>query len=103
MELPTPEQIIETIEKFLVRHGNMRPSRFGREATGDANFLSDLKGGAQPKLDRLHRIRDYMLAKDRDAGFAADDGAGADHVDGDTTRTAVTSPDKLRENIGASA
>lgn len=85
MDIPTSEQVIEAIENFLARHDNMRPSRFGREATGDANLIADLKAGAMPKLDRLHRIRDYMRAKDADAGFAADDVSAPVHADTVTT------------------
>lgn len=85
MELPTSDQIIEAIERFLARHGNMRPSRFGRDATGDANLIPALKAGAMPKLDRLHRIRDYMRAEDTKAGFDPDDVSAPVHADTVTT------------------
>jgi len=86
MELPTTEEIIASVEAFLARHA-MAPSRFGRDATGDQNLLADLRKGASPSLARLHRMREFMEAKDAEL-------AGADHDASDTTARPALSPGK---------
>jgi len=66
MELPTSSEVLSTIDAFLTRHG-MAPSRFGSEATGDANLVAELRKGLSPRLNRLHRIKAYMARIDREA------------------------------------
>lgn len=93
MDIPTSAEIIDLIERFLERHDNMAPTRFGRESTGDPNLIADLRRGVSPKLDRLHRISEFMARKDADLNHAvADSGAAA-----------ALSPDTQSEHIGQQA
>lgn len=89
MDIPTSAEIIERIERFLERHDNMAPTRFGREATGDPNLLADLRKGISPKLDRLHRISEFMARKD----------AERDHAPADSAEAGATSPDTQSDHI----
>lgn len=79
--LPTNPELIAAIEAFLARH-DMAPTRFGSEATGDPNLLASLRAGTSPRLDRLHRVADFM--KRRDAELPGADHAGAGTAPADT-------------------
>lgn len=59
MEIVTTEQLVASIEAFLVDH-DMRPTRFGREATGEPQLLSSLRSGRSPSLDTANRIIAFM-------------------------------------------
>lgn len=73
MDLPTHDELIASIDAFRERHGNMAPTRFGSEATGDPNLLNELRHkGRSPSLAVLHRVADYIARKDREAGHGAD-------------------------------
>ncbi|SEM88674.1 hypothetical protein SAMN05192583_1407 [Sphingomonas gellani] len=96
MDVPTTEQLVERIEKFLVQH-DMRPTRFGREATGEPQLLDSLRKGRSPSLDTANKIVAYMARRDDEAG-AVDHGT-ADNLDhhasasgecADISRQAVT-------------
>lgn len=76
MELPTTDDIVARIEAFIERHA-MSASRFGAEATGDQNLVPDLRRGLSPRLERLHRIVDYMARKDAELVHAQPDTAMA--------------------------
>lgn len=81
MEVPKHEEIVEAIDAFLARH-QMAHTRFGAEATRDANLVNDLRAGRRsPRLSLLHKIKDFMDARDaeREAG-------GADHDAPDTSQ-----------------
>lgn len=87
MDIPTPEELITTIESFLGRHG-MAPTRFGRDAVGDPNLLTDLREGRRmPGLGRLNRMDSFMRSKNAelaadhaDAGTPPADGLSAGNV-----------------------
>lgn len=72
MDIPTREELLKLIQAFLARH-DMKPTRFGREATGEAQLISSIEGGRSPSLDTLHKVKDFMAAKDGEleAGSAA--------------------------------
>ncbi|WP_145960974.1 hypothetical protein [Sphingosinithalassobacter portus] len=84
MDIPTPPELIATIEGFLSRHG-MAESRFGRDAVGDQNLLANLRAGKRmPGLIKLNRIADFMTARDAEL-------VSADHAASDTTALGATS------------
>lgn len=73
MDVPTPEEVLSTIDAFLERHPSIGEARFGRDATGEPGLLSRLRRGSSPTLKILNRIKTYMAEKD-----------AAVHVDADT-------------------
>lgn len=70
MDIPTQAELIDRIEAFCGRHG-MAVTRFGREVANNPAFLSELKAGKQPRLDTLHKLRDFMIEKDADLAAGA--------------------------------
>jgi hypothetical protein len=71
MDLPTLDDIIARIEDFCARH-EMKPSRFGREATNNPALLNHLRAGGNPTLETMQRIADFMAARDGEADAARD-------------------------------
>lgn len=71
MDVPTTSDMIAAIERFLERHQDMAPTRFGREATGEPQLLESLRKGRSPSLDTANRIAAFMRGKDEEAGFEA--------------------------------
>jgi 2,4-dienoyl-CoA reductase-like NADH-dependent reductase (Old Yellow Enzyme family) len=61
--------LIDDIEHFL-RRTRMATTRFGREAVGDPNFVSNLRDGREPRRATVRRVRAY-LAKAESAGPGA--------------------------------
>ncbi|MEO0981553.1 MAG: hypothetical protein AAFX03_02745 [Pseudomonadota bacterium] len=58
------------VRVFLERHG-MTPDEFDQAAAKDENFCADLFAGRRGfESAKLDRIRDWMTARDRDAGYA---------------------------------
>ena len=68
MESSTNAFLIE-IEAFLTRE-RAAPSRFGRAAVGDPNFVRQLRDGRAPSLRLVDRARAYMAGRRRAAGAA---------------------------------
>ena len=71
MDIPTPEQIVASIEAFCARHG-MAETRFGRDATGEPQLLASIKAGRSPSLKVLHRVAAFM--REHEAQAAAQKG-----------------------------
>ena len=71
MDVPTTSDMVAAIERFLERHQDMAPTRFGREATGEPQLLESLRRGRSPSLDTANRIVAFMRGKDEEAGFEA--------------------------------
>jgi hypothetical protein len=69
MDIPTLDQILSHIDAFLERH-DMKPSRFGRDAIGEASLISTMREGRQPSLDTLRRLKEFMDEKDAAIGAA---------------------------------
>jgi hypothetical protein len=63
--------MVAAIERFLERHRDMAPTRFGREATGEPQLLESLRRGRSPSLDTANRIVAFMRGKDEEARFEA--------------------------------
>jgi hypothetical protein len=94
MEVPKLEDVVEAIDAFLARHG-MAHTRFGSEATRDANLVNDLRRGRRsPRLDLLHKIKAFMDARDAELAIASP------HTDTDTAGGAAMSPDSAGDPIG---
>jgi hypothetical protein len=51
--------LLQRIERHL-RRRRMSPTRFGREAVGDPNLISQLKDGREPRSATVQRIVDYL-------------------------------------------
>lgn len=47
------------IERYL-RRRRMSPTRFGREAVGDPNLLTQLRDGRELRSATVQRITDYL-------------------------------------------
>jgi hypothetical protein len=63
MNIPTDEDVLQGIRAFLERH-DMKPSRFGREATGEGQLIASIEAGRSPSLATLQRVAAYMEQKD---------------------------------------
>lgn len=63
MDIPTHEEILEKIEGFLGRH-QMRPTRFGRDATGEPQLIESMRRGRSPSLKVLERVAEFMRERD---------------------------------------
>ncbi len=74
MDVPTTSDMVAAIERFLERHQDMAPTRFGREATGEPQLLESLRRGRSPSLDTANRIVAFMRGKDEEAGFEVSHG-----------------------------
>lgn len=72
MDVPSSAEVVEQIDAFLARHG-MAPTRFGRDALGEPQFVSSLRAGRMPGLGTLGKLRDFM--RDRDEQLMTADGS----------------------------
>lgn len=94
MDIPTPERLIELVNAFLARH-DLAPTRFGREAVKDPNFVADLRDGRKlPGILRLNQLARYMAEKDAAAGHGAEDMA-ADDTASSGTSAAISALDAV--------
>lgn len=53
--------LLREVEKFL-RHSDVSPTRFGREALGDPRFVYDLRNGRDPRPGTVARVIAYLQA-----------------------------------------
>lgn len=51
--------ILDRIDNYL-RATRSTPSRLGREAVGDPNFVTNLRDGRQPRQSTLERVIAYI-------------------------------------------
>ena len=56
--------LIRRIEIFL-KHADMKPTRFGREAVGDPRLISDMKNGRELRDATIARIQAWLDAQER--------------------------------------
>lgn len=56
--------LIERIEAYM-RRNKTSPSRFGREAVGDPNFVTNLRDGRQPRRRTVKRVIAFIEAADQ--------------------------------------
>jgi hypothetical protein len=71
MTILTDAQLLERIQAFCADN-DMKPTRFGREALGEASLIASLEGGRSPSLKIANKIIAFM------------DGYGSDHSGTDT-------------------
>lgn len=67
MDVPSHTEVVEQIDAFLSRHG-MAPSRLGRDALSEPQFVSQVRKGRLPSLTTLGKLLDFM--RDCDRGLA---------------------------------
>jgi hypothetical protein len=94
MDVPTHEQLIESIDAFQARHPKIGDARLGREATGEPGLIQRLRRGSSPTLAVLNRLKDFMSAKDAEV---VREEAVADHAASDTGDGAAASCGKAGE------
>ncbi len=60
------ERVVENIEEFLKRH-DMAPSRLGRDALNNPNFVFDLRERKiNPTLGSIDKVYQWMVEKDKE-------------------------------------
>lgn len=57
--MTSAERLLADIEAFLSETGTTA-SAFGRSATGDPNFVGDLRAGRRPNLDLADRVWGFI-------------------------------------------
>jgi hypothetical protein len=55
--------ILDRIDRYL-RSSKSSPSRLGREAVGDPNFVMNLRDGRQPRQATLDRVLAFIERKE---------------------------------------
>ncbi len=63
MDVPSHAEVVALVDSFLTRR-DMKPSRFGRDALGEPQFVSQLRAGRMPGLVTLTKLRDFMRERD---------------------------------------
>lgn len=53
--------LLTTIERYLRKTGT-KPTRFGRDAVGDPQFVADLRNGREPREATVRRVTAYLAA-----------------------------------------
>ena len=54
--------LLSAIERYLRKSG-VPPTRFGRDAVGDPQLVSDLRRGREPREATVQRIAAYLAAR----------------------------------------
>jgi hypothetical protein len=55
--------LLTRIDAFL-RRTKMSPTRFGREALGDPNFVLNLRDGREPRAPTVRRVIAFLDSRD---------------------------------------
>jgi hypothetical protein len=63
MDLPSHADVVALIDSFLFRH-DMAPSRLGRDALGEPQFVSEVRDGRMPSMATLQKVLDFMRARE---------------------------------------
>ena len=61
------QSFIRRVERFMKRHG-VTPSRFGKEAVNDPNFVFDLRSGRKPNVVLMESVERWMRAYTESGG-----------------------------------
>jgi hypothetical protein len=56
--------LLDRIDRYL-RKTQSTPSRLGRDALGDPNFVMNLRDGRQPRQSTLDRVIDFIEREER--------------------------------------
>jgi hypothetical protein len=59
--------LLQKIEEHL-RRMRMAPTRFGREAVGDPNFIDNLRDGRRPRPATVAKVMAYIASRPRGRG-----------------------------------
>ena len=70
MQMPTDDDLLKRVEDFLVT-SDMAPTRFGREAMGEASLVARMRDGRSLSLRNANKLIAFM-----DGHSAADDNGG---------------------------
>jgi hypothetical protein len=73
MKVIDDSEFLVSIKAFLERTG-MKPTRFGREAVGEASFIASLESGRSPSLKVVNKVAQFM----QDYVADASDASGSD-------------------------
>ncbi len=65
MDVPSQTQVVALIDAFLIRH-DMAPSRLGRDALKESQFVTDVRAGPQPRLSKLATLLAFMRERDEE-------------------------------------
>jgi hypothetical protein len=71
MDVPSHADVVAQIDAFLDRQ-SMKPSRLGRDALGEPQFVSQLRAGRMPGLDTLLKLSAFMRRRDEQLIMASD-------------------------------
>ena len=71
MDVPSHADVVAQIDAFLSRQG-MKPSRLGRDAFGEPQFVSQVRAGRVPGLSTLLKLSEFMRRRDEELGMASD-------------------------------
>lgn len=63
MDVLSHTEVVAQIDSFLDRH-DMKPSRFGRDALGEPQFVGEVRAGRKPGLATLGKLSEFMRAQD---------------------------------------
>lgn len=63
MDVPSHEEVVAQIDAFLSRQ-RMKPSRLGRDAFGEPQFVKEIKEGRMPGLATLLKLSAFMRQRD---------------------------------------
>ena len=75
MDVPSHSEVVEQIDSFLRRH-DMAPTRLGRDALAEPQFVTQVRAGREPSLTKLGKLFEFMRERDGQLVMAAeDDGA----------------------------
>lgn len=62
--------LLDRIERYL-KAGRVPPTRFGRAAVGDPNFVFNLRDGRDPRDRTVERVVAYLDRVERGGGAGA--------------------------------
>ncbi len=81
LTMETLAKFNDRVSEFIDRTG-LAPSRFGFEACGDPNFVTDLRAGREPRESTRSKVEKFM------DGYKMP-GTGNDTASADPSRTAA--------------
>lgn len=64
-----PIEFHDEVERFLSA-SQLSPTRFGKEALNDPNFVFDLREGRSPSLETVGRVLEFISAHTEQKGAA---------------------------------
>lgn len=80
MQMPTDEDLLAKVEQFLTTN-DVAPTRFGREAMGEASLVSRMRAGRSMSLRNANKLIAFMDSYSP-TGEAADTATDIDRSSG---------------------